>query len=246
MKPLATSPMEKNTLSMLQLPKTQVRSCFSSSLSPTHFPDSLRVLLAIPLRFISLLSPSDRLQRKCTQPPPWRCGLQDFTSHVHLPASPRGHLAASHSCALTLQNVRHPGRGTSPRTAQPPPRQQPLQGQGTRPTEFPAALAAEQLWKITAVLKSPPIWEPVGRWKTTCSQIPEKGREKGHGQELHYLARGRRQDEPIHGAGGGRHESGYRHRTKEDRRNGIGWMVQHSQNYRKSILRFQLSLGHLF
>lgn len=106
--------MEKNTLSMLQLSKTQVRSCFSSSLSPTHFPNSLRVLLATPLWFISLLSSSNRLQRKCTQPPPWRCGLQDFTSHVHLPASLRWLLATSQSCDLTLQNV---GEGQAP--AQP-------------------------------------------------------------------------------------------------------------------------------
>lgn len=52
---------------------------------------------------------------------PRRCGLQDFTSHVQLPASLRWHLATSHSCHLTLKNVECPGRRTSPRTAQPPP-----------------------------------------------------------------------------------------------------------------------------
>lgn len=41
----------KNTLSMLQLPKTQVKSGFSSSLSPTHFSSPLRVLLASPFWF---------------------------------------------------------------------------------------------------------------------------------------------------------------------------------------------------
>lgn len=134
--------MEKNILSVLQLSKTQARSCFSSSLSPTHFPNSLRVLLATPLWFISLLSSSNRLQRKCTQPPPWRCGLQDLTSHVHLPASLRWLLATSQSCDLTLKNV---AEGQAPAQPQPAPCQQPLQGRETRRAELPAALAAEQL-----------------------------------------------------------------------------------------------------
>lgn len=95
------------------------------------------------------------------------------------------------------------------------------------------------------VTSSPPVWEPLEWYKITCSQTPEMERGKGHGQKLVYLARVRRQDESTHGTERARHESGYKCRMKEDRRNGIEWIVQQSQIYRKSILRFQLSLGHL-
>lgn len=50
---------------------------------------------------------------------PLKSPLQDFTSHIHLPAPLRWHLATSNSCDLTLQNVGHPGRGKNPCTSSP-------------------------------------------------------------------------------------------------------------------------------
>lgn len=61
------------------------------------------------------------------------------------------------------------------------------------------------------------------------------GRERGHGQKLLYLARGRRQDESIQGAAGARQESGYRHRVKENRRNGTTFTKLQKEHFEISV-----------
>lgn len=163
MKTLPTSPIEKNTLSMLQLPKTQVRSCFTSSLSPAHFPASLRVLLATPLWFISLLSSSDRLQRKRTEPSPpemWLTGLYKPRS-----ASSKSEMASCHfpflpsdpeKCGMSWEKDKPPH---SPATISA---SSPCKGGGRVP----------QHWLLSSCERS------LQRWKVLLSENHWRGRKQ--------------------------------------------------------------------